>query len=366
MVPLATAASTIIKSTNSTSSPNVVIFSTINQIATSLRKKAPNISIHEIRDDALLPLSGDFKIFEPRNIQASTFQQLKDAQILITEPVLLAKILEYNSDALPNLKWCQSTFAGVDTIFDTPGLIYPLHFTLTRFAGTFGRPIAEWCMGRIIAHERMFGLVAKDQKSRSWQGSGDALKNYRYLSDLTIVILGGCGDIGSCIARAAKFGFGMRTVAYSKNERLELPEGVDECTNDLSYALREADYLISVLPSTSETKGLLSDKAFALAGIERGGKSPVFLNCGRGDVTDEDTLLLALERGFISAAILDVFEKEPLPQTSRLWGRDDVMISPHISGVTRGQDVIEHFLRNYERYVAGDDLLFEVDWGKGY
>jgi phosphoglycerate dehydrogenase-like enzyme len=87
---------------------------------------------------------------------------------------------------------------------------------------------------------------------------------------------------------------------------------------------------------------------------------------GRGDVIGEASLIHALDEGYISAAILDVFEKEPLPVDSALWDRSDVAISPHVSGITQAKDVPPVFLENYQRFVNGKDLLFQVDWSKGY
>jgi phosphoglycerate dehydrogenase-like enzyme len=198
-------------------------------------------------------------------------------------------------------------------------------------------------LARIIGHERGFSASAKDQSNKSWAGSKVVLE-YRYLSALTLSVLG-CGDIGRCIAKTAKT-FGMKTIGYGKrsrssNERLD---EIDEYTTNLTKALQEADYIISVLPSTPETRGLLNDDAFASASKVNSGKCPVFLNVGRGDVISEDSLLNALDNKWISAAILDVFEIEPLPRESLLWNRSDVIISPHVSGLTHGHDVPKVFL----------------------
>ena len=133
----------------------------------------------------------------------------------------------------------------------------PLPWTLTRFAGCFGPPISEWCIARIISHERGFNASAKDQVNKRWAGSKDAILNYRYLSNLTLTILG-CGDIGCCIARAAKAS-GMKIIGYGKScepsDKVE--EVVDVYTTNLDVALSSADYIVSVLPSTPDTRGLL-------------------------------------------------------------------------------------------------------------
>uniref|UniRef100_A0A7S0ACQ9 D-isomer specific 2-hydroxyacid dehydrogenase NAD-binding domain-containing protein n=1 Tax=Minutocellus polymorphus TaxID=265543 RepID=A0A7S0ACQ9_9STRA len=290
---------------------------------------------------------------------------LREAQILISEPAVIASLLRHDASALENLKWCQSSFAGVDPLFRA-GLELPLSFQLTRFAGCFGPPIAEWTLARIIEHERGFAATASDQLGKKWAGSRERVLSYRYLSRMTLSILG-CGDIGTCIAAAAK-AFGMNTVGYTRTPRGadEKESGVDEYTTDISYALQAADFIVSVLPSTQETVGLLSDEALAIASTDTGGKYPVFLNVGRGDVIDEASIIQALDNHYISAAILDVFEVEPLPVESPLWHHPKVTVSPHVSGLTQASDVPKVFLSNYKRYVEGESLHHAVDWDKGY
>eukprot|EP00797_Seminavis_robusta_P024898 Sro426_g140450.2 (154) ;mRNA; r:38359-38820 len=153
----------------------------------------------------------------------------------------------------------------------------------------------------------------------------------------------------------------MRVVAHGKTPRDNATgNGIDFYTTDLKQALQEADYIVSVLPSTPQTRGMLSGDVLAPAG------GAVFLNVGRGDVIDEPSLENALDKGYISAAILDVFTTEPLPKESPLWKRTDVIVSPHVSGVTRAVDVPDIVLGNYQRYAEGKPLQYQVDWSKGY
>ena len=236
----------------------------------------------------------------------------------------------------------------------------PLPWKLTRFAGCFGPPISEWCIARIISHERGFNASEKDKANKCWAESKDEILNYRYLSSLTLTILG-CGDIGCCIAKAAK-AFGMKIIGYGKScepsDRVK--EVADEYTTNLEVALSSADYIVSVLPSTPNTREMLNGETFSAA------NGAVFLNVGRGDVVSEASLINALDNGYLCSAILDVFAVEPLPEDSKLWSRDDVVISPHVSGLTQASDVPKLFLENYKRWLAGKELKFVVDWMKGY
>lgn len=345
--------------------PLITVFSSITNIVPAL--KETGVPLVEIVDEAALSGYGGTVEFNVTKLQASSKAKLRDAEILITEPATLVDLLTYHNDEdtaplLPNLKWCQSTYAGVDPLFKA-NIPFPLPFTLTRFAGVFGPPIAEWCLARIIGYERGFALSQEDQtQHQAWAKSTEILE-YRYLSDLTISILG-CGDIGICIAKAAK-AFGMTVVGFSTTPKLGEPS-LDRSVTDLAEALKAGDYVVSVLPSTNDTRQLLTLETFGAANKAQGGKSPVFVNVGRGDVTNTETLVQALDLGHISAAILDVFEVEPLPLSNPLWKHPKVTVSPHVSGLTRAQDVPKLIVDQYERYCNGQDLLYTVNWDKSY
>jgi len=128
--------------------------------------------------------------------------------------------------------------------------------------------------------------------------------------------------------------------------------------------LPKADFLVSTLPNTVETKHLLSRRQFEL--LPRGAG---FVSIGRGQVVDEAALIKVLQSKHLSGAILDVFEVEPLPPTSPLWALENVVISAHCavddleSYLPRAIDI---FLRNVRRYLAGQALENLVDTKLGY
>jgi phosphoglycerate dehydrogenase-like enzyme len=95
-------------------------------------------------------------------------------------------------------------------------------------------------------------------------------------------------------------------------------------------------------------------------------KSPVLISVGRGGLISETSLIRALDQGYISAAVLDVFENESLPVDSVLWERSHVVISPHVSGSTQAKGVPPVFLNNYQHFLNGKDLFYEVDCSKVY
>ena len=146
-----------------------------------------------------------------------------------------------------------------------------------------------------------------------------------------------------------------------------MSEHFDEYSTNLQWVLQQADHIVSVLPSTKATRGLLGTDQFRWCSTENGGKCPVFLNVGRGDVvTSSAAILQALDDDCLSAAILDVVEQEPLPSDSPLWTHPRVTISPHVSGLTRATDVPDLVAENYRRYLAKEPLQHVVDWDKEY
>lgn len=165
----------------------------------------------------------------------------------------------------------------------------------------------------------------------------------RTLSQLSFGILG-LGDIGKCIAKYCK-ALGMTTWAMGRTARQEIPSYIDEyrTTADLTELLKSCDYICNILPSTPDTKNLLSGNVLQVCNA----RQSCFINIGRGDVIDEASLVNALKTGWISGAILDVFEKEPLPKDSELWDMPGVTITPHCSGPSFPKQVCFTLLNRY-------------------
>jgi hypothetical protein len=139
-------------------------------------------------------------------------------------------------------------------------------YTLTRLRGQLGPLMAEYVLGQVLVHERQWLRLAVQQRERRWEPGRDA--PYRPLSTLTLLVLGGLGDLGQAVASAAK-AFGMRVHVLARSRaRPAAPEpppvadavfwtedGVDAA---LGAALAVADYVVNVLPSTPSTRRLLT------------------------------------------------------------------------------------------------------------
>jgi phosphoglycerate dehydrogenase-like enzyme len=183
------------------------------------------------------------------------------------------------------------------------------------------------------------------------------------VQELSIGVLG-LGEIGRTIATTCGQ-MGMRVsglVRTIPDEASQLPGVTYYTMDELPKLLAASDYVCNVLPSTPATRGLLGGGALA-----RCKPDACLINVGRGDVIAETELVDALQKGLLAGAVLDVFEKEPLPITSKLWGLPDVVITPHEAALSFPHQVAEAFAENLDRYLADpDSLCFQVDLTSGY
>lgn len=272
-----------------------------------------------------------------------------DAEIVLGDPGIFVPVIDAH---LPRLRWLQSTWAGVNALMDGTKR---RDYTLTRLAGVFGQLMAEYIIGQILVQERGFCQADVQQRARRWDESSFLMP--RKLTSLTVSLLG-MGDIGQVVARRAK-AMGLRVVALVR-PGASPPLDVDESSAQMEEVLARADYVVNILPSTPATRGLLG------GGRLRHCHGAIFINVGRGDVVDEASLVEALEQGWLSHAILDVFAKEPLPDNSSLWDHPRVRITPHVSAPSLPEDVASVFVQNLARYVAKTELLHLASWEKGY
>ncbi|MGY0617706.1 D-2-hydroxyacid dehydrogenase [Vibrio sp. FJH11] len=270
------------------------------------------------------------------------------AQIVLADPPLLSQRL----DEFSQLEWVQSTFAGVNTLM-SPTL--RRDYILTNVRGIFGPLIAEYVIGYCIAHYRHFNRYHQQQQSRQWQPH-----LYSSLQSKTMVILG-TGSIGAYLGKAAQ-AMGIKTIGVNRSG---IPTAGGEFSqtyriDELLSALQQADIVVNTLPSTPETLYLLNSKTLAHL------KQAILINVGRGNVLEESGLRLALEKGWVEHAFLDVFEQEPLPQEHPFWKLPQVTITPHIAALSFPEQVVEIFAANYLCWRDGLSLNYGVDFDKGY
>ena len=131
----------------------------------------------------------------------------------------------------------------------------------------------------------------------------------------------------------------------------------------LTAFLSQSDVILLSLPSTPETHHILN--ASTIAHLK---DTAVVVNVGRGDAIDTDALVASLDAGKLGGAALDVTDPEPLPAGHTLYGRKNVIITPHMSGRTEkySELALDIFEENLKRLDAGKELLNTVDPKRGY
>lgn len=259
---------------------------------------------------------------------------------------------------LTGVKLLQSTNAGVEKLLLSP---VPEDTVITNVTGAFGEVISEYIIGGVLALCRGLFRYRDQQRRHIWQD----IRSEKSLYTKNALILG-CGDIGSATAAKLRT-FGMnitgirRTPAETKG--FDRVFGVDM----LEELLPWADLVVCCLPHTAGTVKMLSAERIAI--MKPGA---ILVNVGRGSLIDENALAAALASGQLYGAVLDVFENEPLPESSPLWDMENLLITPHISGPSFGHyPEVERIIaqicaENVTRFLAGKPLRNVIDRTKGY
>ncbi|MCH7998009.1 MAG: D-2-hydroxyacid dehydrogenase [Chloroflexi bacterium] len=290
--------------------------------------------------------------------EAGLARILTDAEVLFTSPLMPANI----TDRAPKLRWVQLTSAGVDRLLD--GDLAKSGVTITTASGIHAVPIGEYVMGVMLAFAKGLPQAMRAQAERTWR---PYLAEELY--DKTVGIVG-LGAIGGYVAKLAKAD-GMRVLALRRSTRSRSTgeaaglDDVDELLplSDLPYLLSEADYVVIAVPLTAESRGLIGERELrAMKPTAR------IINIARGAIIDEAALVQALNEKWIGGAALDVFDHEPLPPESELWGMENVILTPHISGGTPVymERAVELFCDNLRCYLAGEPLRNVVEVERGY
>jgi len=251
-----------------------------------------------------------------------------------------------------NVRWVHCTGAGVDSWLNPPELSRDI--LLTRTSESFGVYIAEWALARAFAVRQQIVELAEAQRRHEWSP-----RKIGYVRGSTAVVVG-TGDVGSHVARLFS-AVGATVHGVSRSGRGDASVFATTSTvSELPRLAGSADWLILTLPLTSETRGLIGRDVLGAC------RGAVLMNAGRGAVVDEATIPEALEKGWLSGAILDVFETEPLPKDSPLWDDRRVMISPHISGLTTAEGAVEGFLECLDEIERGQVPARVVDRDREY
>ena len=280
-------------------------------------------------------------------------EDFKDAEVLYGFGVKTAATSK-------SLKWLCFTSAGVESLLK-PGAFANEDCILTNSSGSYGVSIAE----HIIAVSLMMMRKMTYNYALALKGVWGERLPQRSLKGARITVLG-TGDIGGCFAARARAFEPASLTGVSRSGR-------SECTvfdrvlkvEALDEVLPETDLLVMSLPDTAQTRGILSRERIALLPDDA-----FVVNVGRGSAIDEEALADALDTGHLSGAALDVFQTEPLPEGSRLWKTQNLLITPHVAGnLTVDYTVdrnVEMFCEDLLNYAAGRPMTYLVDKTRGY
>src|SRR5258706_10267788 len=175
----------------------------------------------------------------------------------------------------------------------------------------------------------------------------------------TVAILG-FGELGHACAEAL-LPFRFRIYGWSRSPRAHPQVECWSGEEGWAHCLRRADILVVLLPATGETRGLLDVRR--LASLPAGA---TLINVGRGAAIDDEALLAALESGALEAAILDVFNEEPLPAGHPYWRHERVWVYPHVAAETDPRSAARVVADTARRFRAGEALPERVDLTRGY
>jgi glyoxylate/hydroxypyruvate reductase A len=255
----------------------------------------------------------------------------------------------------PRLRWLQATSAGIGQLVKRIGLDGS-GIVLTTASGVHARPLADFCLMAMLMFAKDFPRMERDKKAKRWE---------RYcgeeLTGKTLAIVG-LGRVGQAVARHGKT-MDMRVIG---TRRSDTPVGeVDRLfrPSEFRAMLPEADFLVLAAPHTSETEGMIGEAELALLK-----PTAVLINIGRGQLVDEDAMIVALKERRLGGAALDVFRAEPPPPESPLWEMPNVIVSPHSASTVTQENarITELFCDNLRRYLDGRPLRNVLDVEKLY
>lgn len=252
----------------------------------------------------------------------------------------------YTKGQLSALKWVQKETAGLDSLplslKENPRII------VSNVSGIHAVPIAENVFGYILGVARGLFQSKDYMNDKQWKKlelTGDLFS----LKDKKILVMG-TGSVGSQIGKVAKF-YGMKTIGVNSNGREA--DYFDETLSidNMTDVLKSIDFVVNTLPGTSSTRGIFDMDFFS-----KMNENSYYINVGRGDSVVESDLLIALKDQTIKAAYIDVATVEPLSMDSKLWELDNLLITPHTSGI------VEHF-REAIYPIFKENLVAYIDKG---
>ena len=257
-----------------------------------------------------------------------------------------------------NLKVIFSLGAGVDAILGDPTVPQNIPIVRVNDADLTNR-MSEYIVLQVLLHHRQHRRMDDNQRNKIWEQFPQ-----HAASALTVGIMG-LGVLGADAARKLLM-MGFNVVGWSRS--LKHIDGVRSFAGAGSFDqfLSETDILVALLPATPETDGIINRALIEKLSRRGPFGAPILINAGRGRAQVEDDILACLDSGELYAATLDVFRKEPLPATSRLWSHPRVNVTPHLAADSDPETICWYVYGQIERFERGETLKNVVDPVQGY
>ena len=282
------------------------------------------------------------------------FSALKEANLIIGE------VPNGDFQYCEKLEMLQSSSSGINYYIE--GGKFPEGAKLCCMTGVYGNVIAEHLLGMVLSISRRIPEYRNQQNENKWK----ILKFDKPLDESTVLILG-AGDIGTTLAKWMRPMVG-KIIGIRRTAR-DFPDCFDEMftLEKLDEKLPEADFVISILPQTPETIGLLDERRLRLMKDDA-----IFVNGGRGSLIDQEALLKVMSEGKFFGVGLDVTVPEPLPEESPLWKQERLLITPHAAGNSCSLEsplerkIRDFILKNTLKWLNGEEPENLIDFKLGY
>ena len=253
----------------------------------------------------------------------------------------------------PNLEYIFSLGAGVDALLDDPDL--PQSVPVVRMveeALVIG--MTEYVALHVLRIHRQQRDFEIQQRAGEWRQIVTPLAPNRKVG------LMGLGVLGSDAAAA------LSALRFDVTSWTRTPKEVPGVTcfhgkNGLGPFLARTEILVSLLPLTDDTRGILNADLFAQLP-----KGAGLINAGRGGLQVEADIIAALDSGQLSEAVLDVFSTEPLPEDNPIWRHSGITLTPHNAALTGSETGAREVTMNLQRVLAGERPHNIVDTRAGY
>ena len=254
---------------------------------------------------------------------------------------------------LPNLRLVHGVGAGIDNILSDPD--YPQSIPLCRIVDPEqAKGMSEFVLWSVLYFHRGFDQVISDQRSQRWQTPPQLAAGAR-----TIGVMG-LGGMGLPIAKDL-VAAGFRVRGWSRD--MKDVEGVESYAgaDALPPFLSGLDMVVCVLPLTSQTRGLIN--AAFLSHLLPDAK---LIQVGRGEQVVIADVIGALNAKTLGGAVIDVFDREPLPADHPAWTTPNLLVTPHMASLSSAGVLAEQIVMNIRRLKAGESLFNQVNLAKGF